>query len=389
MIKQEPSPSLCFLHLVRNTVSFDSRVLKETGSIFQAFSECNIFIAGFHEKGFLLAEDIGGRVVRRFSLVTRNLPKNLVFQLIKYIEWHLKIVGCYSKFKIAIIHCHDLVPLAIAVHLKLITGARIIYDAHELETEMYGLSGFRKALAKPLESLLLKFVDYVLTVSPSILSWYRERFRNLPIQLLRNIPCRTLGSVKKNIPLRKTYGLGQEDLLFIYLGGISKGRGVRVILDAFAHSSVRHHVLFMGSGPMQDEVLEAARVNSRIHHLQPVAPAELLDYTKVADLGLCLYEDTCLNHRFCLPNKLFESIVSGLPVLAANLPDQAQLVERYQAGWIVNPDSDSLKNFLAQVTFDQVKKLQAGLLDRASNLTWENEQDNLIDVYNRLLGGAV
>lgn len=378
-----------FLHIVRNSVSHDSRVLKETGSLFECFPGFDILIAAFHEPGALLHEDIDGRRVKRFALATRNLPKNLGFQLIKYIEWHLKVVSYYSKCKITIIHCHDLLPLAIAVHLKLITGAKLIYDAHELETEAYGLGGFRKALAKLFEGFLLKFVDYLFTVSPSILSWYREKFRHLPIQLIRNIPCRLPVSVNEIVPLRENYGLGEEDLLFIYLGGISKGRGVRAILDAFSYPSVRHHVLFMGSGAMQDEVLEAAVLNSRIHHLHPVPPAELLQYVKGADIGLCLIEDYCLSYRYCLPNKLFESIASGLPVLASNLPDQAQLVERYKAGWIVNPDSYSVKNFLSQITHDQVKQLKAGLSDRTASLTWENEQDNLINVYKRLIRGAV
>jgi glycosyltransferase involved in cell wall biosynthesis len=254
---------------------------------------------------------------------------------------------------------------------------------------MYGLGGLRKALAKSFESLLLMFVDYILTVSPSILSWYHKKFRDLPIQLVRNIPRRTLSSPTKIIPLREVYNLGHEDLLFVYLGGIGKGRGVRAILDAFAHPSVMHHVLFMGSGAMQDEVLHAAKGNSRIHHRHPVPPAELLKYIKGADIGLCLYEDTCLNHRYCLPNKLFESLISGLPVLASNLPDQAQLVQNYQAGWIVNPDTDSVIKFLSQIKSDEVKQIKIGLSDRTSDLAWENEQVNLINVYKKLLGGVV
>lgn len=373
------------LHIVRNSVDQDSRVLKETGSLLDFFPELKLLIAGFYEPGSLLSEDIDGRKIKRFSLSLRKLPKNILAQLVKYIEWHCRVISYYSKFKIKIIHCHDLLPLAIAVHLKLLTGAKLIYDAHELETEMSSLTGLRKVLSKPYEYFLIRFVDQMITVSPSILGWYKKRFQRMPIQLVRNIPIRALSSSRDFVNLRELYGLEKDDLLFIYLGGISKGRGVRTILNAFADPMIKHHVLFMGTGPMLEEVIEASKLNSRIHYRSPVPPGEVTSYVNSADIGLCLYEDTCLNHRYCLPNKLFESMISGLPVLASNLPDQALLVNKYKAGWIVNPHNDSVHEFLDQITRAKAVDIRAGLLDRTFDLSWENEQLILIDVYKSLL----
>ena len=374
------------LHLVRNSVSFDSRVLKETGSLSELFPKYDILVAGFYEPGFLLTEDIGKRKVKRFALATRGLPKNLVAQLVKYAEWHCRVVSFYSQYKLSVIHCHDLAPLAIAVHLKMLTGAKLIYDAHELETEMKGLTRLRKVLSKLLEYVMINFVDYIITVSPSIFAWYKRKYSSVPISIVRNIPLRLLKIPPRAIALRDAYGIGPSAILFIYLGGISDGRGVRIILDAFADPSVKHHVLFMGAGPLESEVVASAMANPRIHHRKPVPPSEVVSYVVGADVGLCMYEDTCLNHRYCLPNKLFESIISGLPVVASNLPDQARLVEDYHAGWIVEPNSASLAKLLAGLTLDRVENLKTGFSDRVSNLCWSNEENNLADVYRILLG---
>jgi len=186
-------------------------------------------------------------------------------------------------------------------------------------------------------------------------------------------------------PLRTNLAVPDQALLFLYLGGIGKGRGVETILEAFASQEVEHHVLFMGSGPLLGQVKTYSRWCRRIHYRAPVSPKEVIAYANSADVGLCLYEDTCLNHRYCLPNKLFESMISGLPVLASNLPDQARIVRDHKAGWVIQPNAAVLKEFLIQVDVSTARQMRLGLTDRVSNLRWDNEARILLGVYEGLL----
>jgi len=78
-------------------------------------------------------------------------------------------------------------------------------------------------------------------------------------------------------------------------------------------------------------------VAERVHLLPPVLPDELLAVTASADVGLVLLEDTCLNHRLALPNKLFEYLAAGVPVLASDLPELRRVVETYRVGCVVDP----------------------------------------------------
>lgn len=370
------------LHIVRNPVSNDSRVLKETGSLIKNGLFNTIEIAGFHEEGNSKQEWLGKRKVRRFKLTTRSFPKSLPFQVMKYIEWFLRLLFAYANKKIVIIHCHDLEPLPIAVVLKCLTGARLVYDAHEFETETYGKNGIRKKLSQFTEGALVKHVDEMITVSPSIQDWYEKKYK-ISVSLLRNIPDLTeyQGNV---IDLKGKLGIPNDSVLFLYLGHLSLGRGIENILNSFSRSAVKHHVLFLGTGHLFGKVIEASREHANIHHLAPVTPDKVVSYAKGADVGLCLYEDTCLNYRYCLPNKLFESILSGIPVLSSDLPDQSSIVSQYQAGWVVQNTVESISEFLRDIKPSDVRSISVGLEQRVSEFTWDNESQVLLEIYERV-----
>lgn len=376
--------SRTILHVVRNPISFDSRVLKETQSIFSRFPSARILVAGMSDASFPEYELLGNREIYRSRLLTRSLPKNLFFQVIKFYEWQYRLCSMYQDQPIALVHCHDLEPLPIAVKLKRLTGAKLIYDAHELETERNGGFGIRKMLSKFQEKTLMPFVDHLITVSPSIKDWYSQQYPLKPISLVRNIP-ELVDANAPVKPLRAALGIPGDSLLFLYLGGLGKGRGVEVILKGFSSHGVKHHVLFMGSGPLLEQVRYYAEKCPRIHVQSPVPHAEVIAHARGADVGLCLYEDTCLNHRYCLPNKLFENLLSGIPVLASNLPDQAKIVRDHDAGWVIEPNAAALEEFLQRLKASSARQLGVGLADRVANIRWENEAQTLLKVYQELV----
>lgn len=379
-------PETGCLHLVRNPVSQDSRVLKETRSIMGAGLCGSVEIAGFHEPGYPEAETLDGREVRRFRLATRQLPKDLLSQSVKYMEWYARLIRHYRRWPLRVIHCHDLAPLPIAVRLKRLTGARVIYDAHELETETVGNRGVRQRLARWVERQLVLNVDHMITVSPSIRDWYRQRFPNTPVTLVRNIPDAPEQPAAAE-PLRAELGVPENALLFLYLGGLGRGRGIEIALEAFQDSRVSHHVLFMGDGPLREEVRAAGKRCGRIHYRPPVPPSEVLAHAAGADVGLCLIEDICLSYRYCLPNKLFESLLAGLPVLASDLPDQADLVRSRHAGWVVPNEPEEIAATLLRLVPGDVTTMRNGLAERTRDLRWTHEADAILAMYRELCSG--
>lgn len=347
----------------------------------------DVQVCGLLETGYDEFDLIERKPIWRVPLLTRRLPKDLVAQGVKYLEWYHRIISKYRSHPIGVIHCHDLSPLPIATRLKKLTGARLVYDSHELQTETYGMSGVRQKLARLAERKLIPLVDVMITVSPSIRRWYADRYPHVPIHVLRNIPDATYAQNSRPFPLREKLKVPEESLLFIYLGGLNRGRGIETALQAFGDDRVSHHVLFMGQGPLRSLIENQRLKCTKIHYLPAVPPEDVLQYTAGADVGLCLYQDTCLNHRYCLPNKLFETISAGLPVLASNLPDQASLVTHYDAGWIIDDDIESVIQGLSRISTLEAKQKRQGLSDRTGDLTWSKESRVLIEIYRDLVQG--
>ncbi|NEP55945.1 MAG: glycosyltransferase family 4 protein [Symploca sp. SIO2G7] len=371
------------LHIAFNSITGDSRILKETQSIVDTNFFNEVEIAGISNSKELPNETIGERRISRFPLKSRGLPKDLFNQGVKYLEWHWRVVQAYANKPLTVIHCHEFHPLAIAIHLKQLTGAKLVYDAHELETERTGLQGMRQNIVRLQEKLLWPYIDAFITVSPSIKAWYQSHYTPVPTALIRNIPSRPLSISPKLI--RQQFQVPDHALLFLYFGHLSEGRGIELSVKAFQSEKVPHHLFFMGDGPLKEVILSAQKSCPRIHWLSPVPHHEVVNYAAGADVGMSLIEDVSLNERYVLPNKLFESLVGGIPVLASALPDQSEIIKTYNAGWLIQPSLDVLINWLTHITSIEVTQLRHGLQERVKVLTWQQESEQLVSLYKQIL----
>ena len=149
-------------------------------------------VAALWEPGLSVEEQVdGGISVWRVDLKTRNWPKNLLVQLVKYLEWTYRIVARMRSENPAVIHAHGISALPVGVILKWFTRAPLIYDAHELESETNGLSPLRSKLARWTERMWIPRVDRTITVCDSIADWYARAY---PIErpgVIRNVPMKS------------------------------------------------------------------------------------------------------------------------------------------------------------------------------------------------------
>ncbi len=373
------------LHIVRNAVRNDSRVLKEAATLRDSGLFSSVEIVGLNEAGMPAFEVIDGLNVRRISLSSRGWSKGLVGQVLKFAEWRHRIVQAYSGQPLSVVHCHDLDPLPIGAQLKARTGAHLVYDAHELETEQGEPSRLRVALARWSEKRLIRRADACISVSASICDWYAQTYPGVRPALVRNVPLRPSGSVEA-VNLRRRYGVSDEALLFIYLGALSPGRGIPELMQAFTDVGHRHHIVFMGYGTLAEQISARAESCPRIHLHPAVPPDQVIRHAAGADVGVSFIMDTCLSNRYCLPNKLFECTLAGLPVLVSDLPEQRRFVEAYRAGWCTALDPASLRATLLGLHRSHCDAVRAGLTERTAGLGWHEEARVLLDLYRDLMG---
>ena len=173
---------------------YASRLIKEIDSILEYNIFNKIYFVVKKQKNIELYKHNNNNKVciKRISDSFGLENKNILFEAIRFFLFYLKIFKFLYKKDCSFINAHSLHVLPIAVFVKKFKKKSIlIYDPHELETEVAGAKGIKKKVAKFTEKICIKSVDKVIVVSPSIKNWYINEYKNLSknnVFVIRNIP---------------------------------------------------------------------------------------------------------------------------------------------------------------------------------------------------------
>jgi len=373
------------VHININEFTNASRVLKQVKSLKNngLFSDIIIIALGSERlpENELIAEDIQ---LCRVRLLSRDLPKSLFFQGIKYVEFFIRIVIFLYKAKPVVINAHSLSVLPIAILSKRLFKAQVVYDAHELETETNGSHGFRKEVRKWLERKLIKHVDVTIVVSESIADWYANEYGISRPSVVLNAPNKR--EPRTNNKFRKQLGIRDDQIILLYQGALMVGRGVHSILEAFkVRADNKVVAVFMGYGELGGDIEEAAASHSNIFFFPAVSPDVVLEYTASADFGISLIENTCLSYYYCLPNKLFEYAMAGLPVLVSNMKDMSELVRKNNMGAVISDFSPvgincAIDDFLSQ----DLAAMKSNAYRVACENAWQVQECKMLEAYQAI-----
>jgi glycosyltransferase involved in cell wall biosynthesis len=168
------------------------------------------------------------------------------------------------------------------------------------------------------------------------------------------------------------------------VGGLTSGRGIELLLEAFGTAESNGHLVFMGFGKLEGLVREYAARHRHIHFHPPVPSEEVITYASGADVGFSLNENTCLSHYYSLPNKIFEYLLAGVPVIASDFPDTRQVLEEFHCGWPVQLQVKELAGLVASLKREDIQGKKAGLAQNLDKMGWENEAEKMLQVYDSL-----
>lgn len=365
---------------VINNFKHDNRVLKEALSL--QVNGYGVKVVALYESPLAEHDTMQGIFVHRIKLVSRGWSKHKLVQLLKYIEFVFRAVKNYRNADI--FHCNDLNTLPIGVIAKLFFNRKIkiIYDAHEYEIETIGIYGIEKKIKRWLERVMVKYADKVITVSDSIANEYHRLYGIPKPALVLNCP--PYAEVIKQDLFRKELGIRPEQRIFLYQGGLSKGRGIEILLEAFSIlDSDINIIVFMGYGPFEKQIKNHAKKFSTIFFRNAVSPDMLLSYTSSANYGISFIEDSCLSYRYCLPNKIFEYLMAGIPIITSNLFEMRRLVVEHELGIVA--EKNTVRGFLDAVLQSLELDYQitvANVNEARKIFNWETQEKILLDVYN-------
>ena len=328
-----------------------------------------------------------GFAIQRVSILS---PKHRLFSLVKWLELVVKITWRHRAADLW--HCNDAEAFAIGLIAKLTRPQlKLVYDCHEFESERNGKSAWLSRSVRWMEERFICRAEEVIVVSPSIQAAYRDRYdsRGMKrISLIRNVPdART--SLTNSQPLRNGLGLVHGEFIALYQGALTFNRGVETLVAmAPMLEGTSIHLVFMGYGPLEPLVKDAVSNHAHVHFQAAVPYTEVLDYTSDADVGLVSVRPVCLSYLYCLPNKLFESIQAGIPVLVNDLPDCVSLINKYGIGAKVEGEEPG--NWFRAISRASTKKpawkkqAHSNILHAQTDLNWGKESQILVELYNRV-----
>ncbi|MFZ2285868.1 MAG: glycosyltransferase, partial [Bacteroidales bacterium] len=238
------------------------------------------------------------------------------------------------------------------------------------------------------EKRIVPRISHMLTVSDSIADLYRSQYGVSPV-VIRNVARPVTHLASRD---RKELGATDEELLVVFQGsGINEGRGARELIKAVVIID-RIRLVFIGSGDiiniLRSSVNESG-AGDRILFLPRMPWEEMMRYTMCCDAGLSLDEDTCLNQRYSLPNKLFDYIAAGIPAVVSPLPEVAKIIGRYGCGLVIREVTpEAIAETLEKLRDDRglLLSLREKVSEARQELNWIREKATEQEFFRSVTG---
>lgn len=326
-----------------------------------------------------------GYKIKRIHLFFRKGP-------FFYAEFNLRLFFYLLFQKRDLFVANDLDTLLPNILVTKIKNKKLVYDAHEYFLGILEIQHRPKVkkVWQMIEKYCFPKLNKIITVSQSIADQYKIEYGK-DVKVIRNIPVlkptESIHIAEKRVEL----GLPLDKKIVILQGNaIHKDRGGEEIVEAipFINDAI---LIIVGKGDMIPNLkkrVEELNITDKVIFMGSVSPEQLRVYTAISDLGVTFDKNVSPNHYFSLPNKLFEYIHAGIPVVCSNLPERKRIVEEYQVGIVL--DDLSPKNIANEINkilqnpslMEQYKK---SCYEAAQVLNWQKEEEVLKEIYREYL----
>ncbi len=216
--------------------------------------------------------------------------------------------------------------------------------------------------------------------------WLKSKYGLQNFTVLRNLP--RYQKIHEPVDLHKELGIPKTTFLILYQGIIAPGRGIEAVIKAMCRLDNTAFIL-IGWGEYEEYYKKYAaslNISDKVYFAGKICQDKLLSYTAGADAGVCLIENISLSYFFALPNKLFEYIMAGLPVLCTPLPQMAEIIKTYHTGAVI--EESNIEKLTDRISLwhnnkELFKEMQLNCANAAKSLHWDNEFENIKEIFGK------
>ncbi len=369
------------LMLLSNSFIVDPRVYKEAKALIK--KGYNVTVIVWDRKGDYPEEEIieGIHLIRIHNKgPMKILPHDLFRNPFWWRKAYRKGLELYKKgYKFDVVHCHDLDTLQAGVWLKKKLPVKIVYDAHEIFSYMIekAMPTFIVNYSSRMEKRLVKSVDYIITVDDGYANYFRN-ISNIPLAIVRN--CKSLIGDYRS-PSRK-------DFTLIYIGVLSHERFFPQLLGTVGKLDNVKLIIGAKKENLYDEIKNYSAQFENITFLGPVPVEEVIPLALECHVVFCMFNPIYRLNKIGSPNKLFEAMVTGRPIIVTKGTHAGDIVETWNCGLAIEYTEEKLLEAIHLLRDNPLlcEKLgKNGLKAATDKYNWSLQEKELFRVYDILL----
>lgn len=287
-----------------------------------------------------------------------------------------------KKNNYSIIHASDFDTVMPAYLIKKIYDKKLIYDIYDYYVDSHHMPKLINEMVKKIDTHIINYADVVILCNEKRLEQIHPA-EPKRVEYIHNTPF--------DIHFEKKSS-NDKKIKIVYVGGlIEKGRYIKELLDAVAEDN-RFEMLIGGYGVFEDYIKKMSEKHDNIKYYGKLDYDEVLRLEGQADIMTALYDPSLKNHQYAAPNKFYEALMAGKPLIVARDTYIDTIVEKKQIGWILNETNenalDNLKQILNEIYTQRDELSLKGTRMRKlyeSNYGWEVMEERLVKIYQNLM----